>query len=78
MIAGPRAGLLAGLALALCGVWYGGMFNHTKDVPFAAAMMGATFYRCARRVIFPIRGRAIFYGSGHCWAPRLACVSSAC
>ncbi len=44
MIAGPRAGLFAGLALALCGVWYGGMFNHTKDVPFASAMMGATFF----------------------------------
>src|SRR5215469_991201 len=44
MIAGARAGLLAALALALCGVWYGGMFNHTKDVPFAAAMMGATYY----------------------------------
>ena len=44
MIAGPRAGLLAGLSLALCGVWYGGMFNHTKDVPFASAMMGATFF----------------------------------
>lgn len=44
MIAEPRAGFLAALALALCGVWYGGMFNHTKDVPFAAAMMGATYY----------------------------------
>jgi hypothetical protein len=44
LIAGPRAGLLAGLALTLCGVWYGGMFNHTKDIPFAAAMMGATYY----------------------------------
>jgi Dolichyl-phosphate-mannose-protein mannosyltransferase len=44
LIAGPRAGLLAGLALTVCGVWYGGMFNHTKDVPFASAMMGATFF----------------------------------
>jgi hypothetical protein len=44
MIAGPRAGFLAGLALTLCGVWYGGMFNHTKDIPFAAAMMGATYF----------------------------------
>ncbi|HEY3641537.1 MAG TPA: glycosyltransferase family 39 protein [Xanthobacteraceae bacterium] len=44
MIAGPRAGFLAGLALALCGVWYGGMFNHTKDIPFAAALMGATYF----------------------------------
>jgi hypothetical protein len=60
MIAGPRAGLLAGLALALCGVWYGGMFNHTKDVPFASAMMGATFFllRAARDLPDP-QGRDI-------------------
>jgi hypothetical protein len=44
MIAGPRAGLMAGVALAICGVWYGGMFNHTKDVPFASAMMGALYF----------------------------------
>ncbi len=42
-IAGPRAGLLAAAALSVCGVWYGAMFNHTKDIPFAAAMMGATY-----------------------------------
>lgn len=40
-LAGPRAGLLAGLLLALCGPWYGGLFNHTKDVPFAVLMMAA-------------------------------------
>jgi len=40
-IAGPRAGLLAAVALSVCGTWYGAMFNHTKDIPFAAAMMGA-------------------------------------
>ena len=44
LIAGPRAGLLAVLALAVCGPWYGSMFNHTKDIPFAAAMMGATYF----------------------------------
>jgi Dolichyl-phosphate-mannose-protein mannosyltransferase len=44
LIAGPRAGLIAAAALAVCGVWYGGMFNHTKDVPFAAAMIGATYF----------------------------------
>jgi hypothetical protein len=44
LIAGPRAGLIAAAALALCGAWYGGMFNHTKDIPFAAAMMGATLF----------------------------------
>ena len=42
-IAGSRAGLLAATALALCGIWYGAMFNHTKDIPFASAMMGATY-----------------------------------
>ena len=42
-IAGSRAGLLAAAALALCGIWYGAMFNHTKDIPFASAMMGATY-----------------------------------
>ncbi len=40
-IAGPRAGLLAAAALAVCGTWYGAMFNHTKDIPFAAAVMAA-------------------------------------
>ncbi len=64
MIAGPRAGLLAGLALALCGVWYGGMFNHTKDVPFAAAMMGAIFFllRAARDLPDPRRRDILWFG----------------
>ncbi len=42
-IGGSRAGLLAAAAIALCGTWYGAMFNHTKDIPFAAAVMGATY-----------------------------------
>ena len=65
MIAGPRAGLLAGLALALCGVWYGGMFNHTKDVPFASAIMGATFYllRAARDLPDPRRRDILWFGT---------------
>ncbi len=42
LIAGPRAGLIAAVALAVCGVWYGAIFNHTKDITFAAAMIGAT------------------------------------
>jgi hypothetical protein len=44
LVAGPRAGLLALLALAVCGPWYGTMFNHTKDIPFAATMIGATYF----------------------------------
>jgi Dolichyl-phosphate-mannose-protein mannosyltransferase len=42
-IGGPRASLLAALGLAVCGVWYGAMFNHTKDIPFATAMMAAVY-----------------------------------
>ena len=44
LIAGPRAALLAAMTLAVCGAWYGPMFNHTKDIPFAAAMIGATYF----------------------------------
>ena len=42
-VGGRRAGFLAAAALAVCGVWYGAMFNHTKDIPFAAAMMAAVY-----------------------------------
>ncbi len=44
LIAGPRAGFIAAVALTVCGPWFGTMFNHTKDIPFAAAMMGATYF----------------------------------
>ena len=60
LIAGPRAGLIAAISLSLCGVWYGSMFNHTKDIPFASAMIGATLFlvRIAHRLPKP-RGRDI-------------------
>ena len=44
LIASPRAALISVFALGACGAWYGAMFNHTKDIPFAAAMTGATFF----------------------------------
>lgn len=44
LVAGPRAGLIALIALAVCGPYFGGMFNHTKDVPFAAAVIWAIFF----------------------------------
>jgi hypothetical protein len=44
LIAGPRAGAIAAFALAVTGCWYGAMFNHTKDIPFAAAMTWAAFF----------------------------------
>lgn len=50
LIAGPRAGAIAAFALAVTGCWYGAMFNHTKDIPFAAAMIWAIYFLlCASR-----------------------------
>ena len=64
LIAGPRAGLIAAISLTLCGAWYGAMFNHTKDIPFAAAMMGATLFliRIARRLPSPRAGDIAAFG----------------
>jgi hypothetical protein len=64
LIAGPRAALIAAVTLSACGVWYGTMFNHTKDIPFAAAMMGATFFliRIARRLPSPRAGDLAVFG----------------
>jgi len=64
LVAGARAGLIAAAALAVCGVWYGGMFNHTKDVPFAAAMIGATYFllRVSRDLPRPRLGDVIGFG----------------
>ena len=55
LIAGPRAGMFAATALAFCGPYFGSMFNHTKDIPFAAAAMGATYFliRTARALPQP-------------------------
>jgi hypothetical protein len=64
LVAGARAGLIAALALSLCGAWYGAMFNHTKDIPFAAAMMAATFFlvRLARNLPSPRMGDVVAFG----------------
>jgi hypothetical protein len=64
LIAGPRAGLIAAISLTLCGPWYGSMFNHTKDIPFAAAMMGATLFliRIARLLPSPRAGDVAAFG----------------
>jgi hypothetical protein len=43
-IGGPRAGFSAAAAIAVCGIWYGAMFAHTKDIPFAATMMGSLYF----------------------------------
>jgi hypothetical protein len=50
LVGGSRAAVFAAIALASCGAWYGAMFNHTKDIPFAAAMAGTMLMliHCAR------------------------------
>src|SRR5664279_4258648 len=55
LIGGPRAALIAALGLSVSGAWYGTIFNHTKDIPFATAMMGATLFliRAARTLPAP-------------------------
>jgi len=45
-LGGPRAGWLAALMLGSAAMWFGAMFNHTKDVPFAAAMTWWLYYTC--------------------------------
>jgi hypothetical protein len=64
LIAGPRAALISVIALGTCGAWYGTMFNHTKDIPFAAAMTGATFFlvRVARSLPSPRTSDVIAFG----------------
>jgi hypothetical protein len=64
LIAGPRAALMAAVGLSVSGAWYGTMFNHTKDIPFAAAMTGATFLliRIARRLPSPRAGDLAAFG----------------
>lgn len=64
LIAGPRAGLIAAAMLAACGPWYGAMFNHTKDIPFAAAMAGALYFllRTARHYPRPRPGDVVMFG----------------
>ncbi len=63
-IAGARAGFFAAVALTVCGCWYGGMFNHTKDIPLASAMMGATYLliRVVRELPRPRLGLVLLFG----------------
>jgi hypothetical protein len=65
LIAGSRAALIAAALLAVTGAWYGAMFNHTKDVPFAAAMMGATYalVRAARDLPRPRLRDVLLFGA---------------
>ena len=63
-ISGSRSGFLAAVALAVCGCWYGTMFNHTKDIPLAAGMIGATYMliRIMRQLPLPRLGNVLAFG----------------
>lgn len=50
---GARAGFLAAAMLALAGVYYGAMFNNTKDVPFAAGMVWTVYFATRMALQFP-------------------------
>ncbi len=64
IIHGPRAGLIAAVALAVCGCWYGGMFNHTKDIPLATGMIGASYMliRIMRELPRPRLSNVLVFG----------------
>ncbi|MBP2290424.1 glycosyltransferase family 39 protein [Azospirillum rugosum] len=53
LLGGARAGFLAAVMLALSGVYYGAMFNNTKDVPFAAAMVWTVYFATRMALQFP-------------------------
>lgn len=44
LLMGERAALVALVLLTLTGAWSGAMFTHTKDVPFATAMVWALYF----------------------------------
>ncbi|MGL4557235.1 MAG: glycosyltransferase family 39 protein, partial [Afipia sp.] len=64
MIATPRAAFFTIIALALCGSWYGAMFNHTKGIPLAAFMAGAMYFliRASRDLPTPRMRDVIGFG----------------
>lgn len=64
MIGGTAAGFLAAVLLVICGSYYGTIFNHTKDIPFAAAMMGSIYFllRTSRDLPRPRWSDVIFLG----------------
>ncbi len=64
LIASPRAAFFTIVALALCGSWYGAMYNHTKGIPLAAFMAGAMYFliRASRDLPTPRMRDVIGFG----------------
>ena len=53
LLGGEKAGILAVLLLAFTGMYGGAMFTHTKDVPFAAAMVWSLYFTAALAARLP-------------------------
>lgn len=64
LIASPRAAFFTIVALALCGSWYGAMYNHTKGIPLAAFMAGGMYFliRASRDLPTPRMRDVIGFG----------------
>ena len=64
LIANPRAAFFTIVVLALCGSWYGAMYNHTKGIPLAAFMAGALYFliRASRNLPTPRMRDVIGFG----------------
>lgn len=63
-LGGEKAGLAALVILALTGAWSGGMFTHTKDVPFATCMTWALYFTTRIVPRLPAPPRASVLGLG--------------
>lgn len=57
LLGGEAAGLVAVLLLAFTGMYGGAMFTHTKDVPFAAAMVWSLYFVTVLATELPARPR---------------------
>ncbi|MDY0012667.1 MAG: hypothetical protein RBS40_07210 [Rhodocyclaceae bacterium] len=64
LLGGEGAGLAALVILVLTGAWSGGMFTHTKDVPFATCMVWALYYitRLVPELPRPSQGLVLRFG----------------
>jgi hypothetical protein len=65
LIASPRAAFFTIVALALCGSWYGAMYNHTKGIPLAAFMAGAMYFLIRASRALPTPRMRDVIGFGH-------------
>lgn len=65
LLGSEKAGIMAVLLLAVTGMYGGAMFTHTKDVPFAAAMLWSLYFITLMVVRLPeLPSRRVMVGLG--------------